>query len=57
MNRVHTLKLSIVMGAIALFANTAEAASLFLVPGSGEFRTGGKITVDLKIDSPKKHCK
>jgi len=51
MNRVHTLKLSIVMGAIALFANTAEAASLFLVPGSGEFRTGGKITVDLKIDS------
>lgn len=51
MNRVHTLELSIVIGAIALFAHTAEAASLFLVPGSGEFRTGGKITVDLKIDS------
>lgn len=51
MSIVHILKLSIIMGTIALFAHTAEAASLFLVPSTGEFRTGSTITVDLKIDS------
>lgn len=34
-----------------LFANTAEAASLFFVPATGELGVGSKITVDLKIDS------
>lgn len=48
---LRTIKLSFVFGLAALFANTAEAASIFFVPGTGEFGVGGKITVDLKIDS------
>lgn len=42
---------TITLGAILLFANTAEAASLFFTPGSGEFGLNKEIVVDLKIDS------
>lgn len=48
---LHTVKLSIVLGLMILFANTAEAASLFFVPATGEFGVGNTLTVDLKIDS------
>lgn len=48
---LRTIKFGILFGSIALFANTASAASLFFVPATGEFGVGSKITVDLKIDS------
>src|SRR3989344_3598777 len=51
MNIAHITKFSITLALGVLFAHTAEAASLFLVPSSGEFGVGAKITVDLKIDS------
>lgn len=34
-----------------LFANTANAASLFFTPGNGEFGLNKEISVDLKIDT------
>lgn len=49
--KLKTFKFGILLGTIALFAHTAEAASLFFVPATGEFGVGAKITVDLKIDS------
>lgn len=48
---LRNLKLGILLGVVMLFANTAEAASLFFVPATGELGVGSKITVDLKIDS------
>lgn len=48
---LRNLKLGILFGVVMLFANTAEAASLFFVPATGEFGVGSKITVDVKIDS------
>lgn len=48
---LRNLKLGILFGVVMLFTNTAEAASLFFVPATGEFGVGSKITVDLKIDS------
>lgn len=48
---LRTIKFGILFGSIALFANTASAASLFFVPATGEFGVGSKIVVDLKIDS------
>lgn len=48
---LRTTKLVVVFGIIALFANTAEAASLFFTPQMGEFGVGKEISVDLKIDS------
>ncbi|HBH71547.1 MAG: hypothetical protein UU88_C0018G0005 [Parcubacteria group bacterium GW2011_GWC1_42_11] len=48
---LRNLKLGILFGVAIFFANTAEAASLFFVPATGEFGVGSKITVDLKIDS------
>ncbi|MBI5078126.1 MAG: hypothetical protein HZB11_02005 [Candidatus Yonathbacteria bacterium] len=44
-------KLFIVLGLSALFANTAEAASLFFVPATNEYGVGKEISVDLKVDS------
>ena len=51
MKTLHTIPLSIILGAFALFAHTAEAASFFFVPATGTYGVGAKITVDLKIDS------
>ncbi|MCK9344609.1 MAG: Ig-like domain-containing protein [Candidatus Pacebacteria bacterium] len=48
---LRTLPISIILGTIALFAQTAEAATLFFTPGSGEFGINKEIVVDLKIDS------
>ncbi len=48
---LRNFKLGIFFGAMALFANTAEAASLFFTPGTGEFGLNKEIIVDLKIDS------
>lgn len=48
---LHTFKLSIVAGALVFFTHTASAASLSLIPATGEFRTGSTITLDLKVDS------
>ena len=45
------IKISILFGLAIFFVNTAHAASLFFVPGTGEFGVGSKITIDLKIDS------
>lgn len=45
------IKLSFIFGLAMLFTSNAQAASLFFVPGTGEFGVGSKITVDLKIDS------
>lgn len=45
------IKFGIMFGLVALFANTAEAASLFFTPGTGEFGLNKEIAVDLKIDS------
>lgn len=45
------IKLLIIMGTMALFASTASAASLFFVPGTGEFGLEKEIVADLKIDS------
>lgn len=48
---LRNLKIGVLLGVIMLFANTASAASLLFVPGTGEFSTGKEFTVDLKIDS------
>lgn len=48
---LRTVKLGVVFGAVALFTNTAEAATIFFTPAVGEFNVGGEISVDLKIDS------
>ena len=45
------IKLGFIFGLAVLFANTANAASLFFTPGTGEFGIGKEIAVDLKIDS------
>lgn len=45
------IKVSFIFVITMLFANNAQAASFFFVPGTGEFGVGSKITVDLKIDS------
>lgn len=45
------IKLGFIFGLVALFANTAEAATLFFTPGTGEYGIGKEIAVDLKIDS------
>ncbi len=42
---------AIILGAVALFANTAQAATLFFVPATGEYGVGKEISIDLKIDS------
>lgn len=42
---------AIILATTFLFANTANAASLFFTPGTGEFGLGKEIAVDLKIDS------
>lgn len=47
----RNLKIGILFGVMALFANTAQAASLFFVPGTGEFGLEKEIVADLKIDS------
>lgn len=41
----------LVLGIALLSFQTAHAASLFFVPGSGEFNVGRDVVVDLKIDS------
>lgn len=51
MKKTRTIKFLIAIMIGVFFAHTAEAASLFFVPGTGKFGVGSKITVDLKIDS------
>ncbi|MFA5997435.1 MAG: hypothetical protein WC791_02990 [Candidatus Paceibacterota bacterium] len=48
---LRTIKFGMILGAVALFANTAEAASLFFVPQTGSYTIGQDISVDLKIDT------
>lgn len=48
---LRTIPLTIILGAALLFANTAEAASLFLIPATSEYGIGKEISIDLKIDS------
>lgn len=48
---LRNLKIGILLGSLALFANTAQAASIFFVPGTGEFGLNKEIVADLKIDS------
>ncbi|OHA79543.1 MAG: hypothetical protein A2747_03845 [Candidatus Yonathbacteria bacterium RIFCSPHIGHO2_01_FULL_44_41] len=47
----RSIKISFIFGLVAFFANTADAASLFFTPGTGEYGIGKEIAVDLKIDS------
>lgn len=44
-------KFGILIGLVAIFANTAQAATLFFTPDTGEFGLNKEIVVDLKIDS------
>ncbi len=45
------IPLTIILGVILFFAGTAQAATLFFTPGTGEFGLDKEIVVDLKIDS------
>jgi len=51
MKTLYTIPISITLGALLLFAHTANAASFFFAPTTGTFGVGSKFTVDLKIDS------
>lgn len=48
---LRTTSFTIILGTALFFASTAEAASLFFTPGTGEFGLNKEISVDLKIDS------
>lgn len=48
---MRIVKFGIVCGMISFFASTASAASLFFVPGTGEFGLEKEIVADLKINS------
>lgn len=48
---LRTTSFTVILGTIMLFANTAEAASIFFTPTTGEFGLNKEIAVDLKIDS------
>lgn len=48
---LRTTSFTIILGTALFFANTAQAATLFFTPGTGEFGLNKEIVVDLKIDS------
>lgn len=48
---LRTTSFTIILGTALFFAHTAQAATLFFTPGTGEFGLNKEIVVDLKIDS------
>lgn len=48
---LRTLPFILAISTTLFFAHTAEAASLFFTPGTGEFGIGKEIPVDIKINS------
>lgn len=48
---IRQIKFVVLLGLFTLFAHTSSAATMNMVPSTGEFGIGKEITIDLKVDS------